>query len=100
MPISEADVLAASARLRALVTGIGRFSFAYPCSESFVGEGEGRRSYEPVIAPPHFAVARALGGVSNDPATCPLHRLEAWVVHQVGAAGVVAAVEQAVAAGQ
>ena len=57
----EADVVAASARLRELVPGIGRFSFAYPCGESFVGEGPRQQSYEPVIAR-HFTVARALGG--------------------------------------
>ncbi|WP_324668022.1 polysaccharide deacetylase family protein [Geochorda subterranea] len=95
----EADVLAASARLRALVPAIGRFSFAYPCGESFVGGGPRRQSYEPVIAR-HFTVARALGGAGNDPATCRLHRLESWVVHEVGAPEVVAAVERAVAVGQ
>ncbi|WP_324718133.1 hypothetical protein U7230_07695 [Carboxydochorda subterranea] len=54
----EADVVAASARLRELVPGIGRFSFAYPCGQSFVGKGPRRRSYEPVIAR-HFTVEGA-----------------------------------------
>ncbi len=35
----EADIDAATQRLRELIPGLGSMSFAYPCGESFVGEG-------------------------------------------------------------
>ncbi len=94
----EADVLAASERLRALVPGIGRFSFAYPCGQTFVGRGAQLQSYVPVIAR-HFTVARGVGESANNPAICDLHHLSSWMVKGLTAQQLIDMVEPAIAAG-
>lgn len=70
----EADVLEAEKRLR-LLTGNPERSFAYPCYQDFVGAGEKRQSYVPIIAR-HFIAARGTGEYpDNHPLTCDLHYL-------------------------
>lgn len=69
----ETDVMEADRRLNEAIGELER-SFAYPCYESFVGEGEARQSYVPVIAR-HFAAARARGDFPNYPRTCQMHHL-------------------------
>lgn len=94
----EADVIAASDRLRALLPGIGRFSFAYPCGQTFVGRGGSRQSYVPVIAR-HFTAARGVGESANDPTICDLHCLSSWMVKGLTAEELIAMAEPAIAAG-
>ncbi|MCD6361389.1 MAG: polysaccharide deacetylase family protein [Armatimonadetes bacterium] len=68
----EADVLEAEARLQRLFPRESR-SFAYPCYMTYVGMGETRRSYVPVIAR-HFIAGRSFGeyGFCNSPWNCDL----------------------------
>ncbi|HEX6972303.1 MAG TPA: polysaccharide deacetylase family protein [Limnochordia bacterium] len=94
----EADVLAASERLREVLPEAGRFSFAYPCGQTYVGWGKERQSYVPVIAA-HFTAARGVGESANDPAFCDLHCLSSWMVQRVSAAEMIAMLTPAIAAG-
>jgi len=49
--------------------------FAYPCGQSFVGRGEGVRSYVPVVARLFRTGRLYMGEDSNDPAFCDLAQL-------------------------
>ena len=70
----EADILAAHERIGEL-TGAAATTFAYPCGQTFVGRGEGVRSYVPVVAR-HFVAGRAaFNERHNDPAWCDLAQL-------------------------
>lgn len=95
----EADIDAADRRLEELVPGLGPRSFAYPCGESFVGEGPSRRSYTPSVAR-RFTVARVVGNADNDPRTCDLHRVHSWLVSGVSAAELIAMIQPTVEAGR
>jgi len=72
----ERDILEAEKRLLADFPNSGPRSFAYPCYQTHVGAGEGRRSYVPVVAR-HFVAGRAIGehGFFNHPLTCDLFAL-------------------------
>lgn len=51
---------------------VAAVSFAYPCGQSFVGRGENRQSYVPLVAK-RFTTGRGwLNEDSNDPAFCDL----------------------------
>ncbi len=64
----EADIVSANAALESLL-GRRPVSFAYPCGQTYVGEGESRRSYKPVVAR-HFMTGRGFPqSRHNDPAT-------------------------------
>jgi peptidoglycan-N-acetylglucosamine deacetylase len=75
----EADILLAEDRLSEVFPYPGQRSFCYPCFQNFVGEGEQRQSYTPIIAK-HFIAGRGLGEVPNHPATADLHYLWSWMV--------------------
>jgi peptidoglycan/xylan/chitin deacetylase (PgdA/CDA1 family) len=49
--------------------------FAYPCGQTFVGRGEGVRSYVPVVARLFRTGRLYMGEDSNDPAFCDLAQL-------------------------
>ena len=51
-------------------------SFAYPCGQTFVGRGEGVRSYVPVVARLFRSGRLYMGEDSNDPAFCDLAQLQ------------------------
>lgn len=72
----EADILAAEAQLRELFPTQTERTFAYPCYQTYVGEGLTRRSYVPVVAK-HFVAARSTGehGFFNNPLMVDLHCL-------------------------
>lgn len=91
----EADVDLAEARLGE-VFGPGVRSFAYPCYQDSVGEGEGRRSYVPVIAR-RFLAARTRGERPNDPGRCDLHHLWSFPAERMTGAQLVGLCEQAAA---
>ena len=68
-------------------------SFAYPCGQSFVGRGEGRQSYVPLVAR-RFLAGRGYGSeVPNDPARCDLAHLHAYTVDGMDAGALVGLVE-------
>jgi peptidoglycan/xylan/chitin deacetylase (PgdA/CDA1 family) len=68
----EAELTGATARIRELL-GVTARTFAYPCGNTFIGRGESRQSYVPLVAR-HFDAARGWPGeVGNDPMFCDLH---------------------------
>ncbi len=69
----EADILAAQERLERVAPDQDQWTFAYPCYQTFVGRGAGRKSYVPVIAK-HFLCGRAKAeyGTAAKPAVCDL----------------------------
>lgn len=95
----EADIDGATRRLKELVPGLGPVSFAYPCGESFVGEGPSRTSYVPSVAR-RFVVARGVGNTDNDPRTCDLHMVHSWLVTGVSADAMIALIQPTVEAGR
>jgi len=95
----EGDVLEAERRLRAAIPEQHERTFAYPCYQTYVGAGIGRRSYVPVIAR-HFAGARALGETANDPERCDLHCLWSHPVERQTGAAMVGLAERAAAEGR
>jgi hypothetical protein len=94
----EADVTEAERRLSELFPAEQR-SFAYPCFQSHVGEGETRQSYVPVIAR-RFIAARAWGELPNAAATCDLHHLWSWMVRGHHGPHLVGLAEQCAAQGR
>lgn len=55
--------------------GVAPRTFAYPCGQTFVGRGDGTRSYVPLVAR-HFAAGRGFfAEIANDPETCDLSLL-------------------------
>ena len=67
----EADLLGANEEIHRLL-GVTPTTFANPCGQTFVGRGQGVRSYVPLVAR-HFRVGRgAFNEAPNDPAFCDL----------------------------
>jgi peptidoglycan/xylan/chitin deacetylase (PgdA/CDA1 family) len=67
----EGELVDANSHIEAAVGAAPR-SFAYPCGQTFVGRGEQRQSYVPLVAR-HFTVGRGfLDEYLNDPAFCDL----------------------------
>lgn len=80
----EGEIDRATARIEQL-TGVTARTFAYPCGQSFVGRGEGRRSYVPSVAR-RFVAARSFHNqVANDPDRCDLAHLDAFSVDGMSA---------------
>lgn len=76
----EEELAESDERLRSAYPGTTEFSFAYPCYNTFVGVGEGRRSYVPLVAK-RFTAARAgneLSTALNDPHRVDLHCVSTW----------------------
>lgn len=69
----ETDILGAQQRLQELLPDRDTWTFCYPCYCTFVGRGERRQSYVPVVAE-HFVAGRAGGeyGFGNHPAAVDL----------------------------
>lgn len=87
-----ADIDEASDAIEALL-GVRPTSFAYPCGQSFVGRGEERTSYVPLVAR-RFAAGRGYGGeTANDPARCDLARLDAFAIDGLDAHGLIGLVD-------
>lgn len=65
----EAELVEASDAIEEVV-GTRPTTFAYPCGQTFVGRGEGTRSYVPLVAR-HFTVGRSAFDVThNHPVHC------------------------------
>ncbi len=82
----DADILEAENRLDSVLGRKAR-SFAYPCYLAYVGEGESRESFVPVVAR-HFIAARgrAPGGALNHPDTCVMHYLYSYACERMSGA--------------
>ncbi len=97
----ETDILEAQRRLEALVPRQKAWTFAYPCYQDFVGRGETRQSYVPLVAR-HFTAARGVGELltANSVLACDLHYLWSWPVQRMSGAEMVGLVEKAVTQGR
>lgn len=74
LSMMEQDLLEAGRQIRNTL-GVTPVTFAYPCGQSFVGRGETRRSYVPVVAR-HFLAGRGFREEHfNDPPFCDLAKL-------------------------
>ncbi len=67
-------------RLRAAFPDVQSFSFCYPCYDTFVGQGEARRSYVPLVAG-RFSAARG-GSENSTPYNSPVHT-DLWCLRSV-----------------
>jgi hypothetical protein len=55
--------------------GVKPRTFAYPCGQTFVGRGEGTRSYVPLIGKKFLAGRAYMSEYSNNPLVCDLAQL-------------------------
>jgi peptidoglycan/xylan/chitin deacetylase (PgdA/CDA1 family) len=95
----EAEIDRASYRIETLL-GVRTETFAYPCGQSFVGRGEGRTSFVPLVAR-RFVAGRGYGSeTSNDPGRCDLAHLDAFTIDGLDAAQLVDMVDAGTAAGR
>lgn len=67
----KAELLETSAQLEALL-GVAPTTFAYPCGQTFVGRGEGKQSYTPLIAELFTSGRGWLDEAPADPLFCDL----------------------------
>jgi hypothetical protein len=97
----EDDVLAAQVRLETLAPHQTAWTFAYPCYATYIGRGEARRSYVPVIAR-HFLAGRAGGeiGFGNRPGMLDSAALIGTPVERLTASEVIALIERLALTGQ
>lgn len=94
----EAELLEANRSLRQML-GVTPVSYAYPCGLDFVGRGENRASYVPVVAR-HFLVGRGYRGeYFNNPAFCDLAMVQALGVDRDGLTQLKSYADQALATG-
>ena len=70
----EADLLGGSDAIERLL-GIRPATFAYPCGQTFVGRGEGTKSYVPLVARQFLAGRNAFDETHNAPGFCDLAHL-------------------------
>lgn len=91
------DELIAANDLIFNLLGIKPVSYAYPCGLDFVGSGEQRRSYVPVVAK-HFLTGRGYRNeYMNDPAVADLAFLGAFGVDQISIDEMIRLIERAIA---
>ncbi|MFH1568489.1 MAG: polysaccharide deacetylase family protein [Gemmatimonadota bacterium] len=97
----EADILAAQERLQQLVPGQEAWTFCYPCYCTFVGRGQHRQSYVPVVAR-HFLAGRAGGeyGFANQPAAVDLACFWGQPAERMGAFEMIGLAEELTHRGQ
>lgn len=94
----DAELLEANRSLRQML-GVTPVSYAYPCGLDFVGRGENRASYVPVVAR-HFLVGRGYRGeYFNNPAFCDLAMVQALGVDHDGLTQLKSYADQALATG-
>jgi peptidoglycan-N-acetylglucosamine deacetylase len=92
----EAELSDADKRFKSVYPEIARWSFCYPCYNTFVGRGVNRKSYVPAVANRFFA-ARAGGEMSNSinsPYHADLHCLNSWKCERKSAAELIGLVER------
>jgi len=95
----ERELTDATAAIERLL-GVTPTTYAYPCGQTFVGRGEGVKSYVPLVAK-HFVVGRcAFNETHNDPAFCdlaqavsldaddaPIEKVMGWINDAIAAGG-------------
>jgi peptidoglycan/xylan/chitin deacetylase (PgdA/CDA1 family) len=92
----EVELADADRRFRSVYPEVQRWSFCYPCYNTFVGKGVDRKSYVPIVAR-RFFTARGGGEMSNSinsPYHADLHCLNSWKCERKRAAELIGIVEQ------
>jgi peptidoglycan/xylan/chitin deacetylase (PgdA/CDA1 family) len=92
----EVELVEADKRFKAVYPEVTRWTFCYPCYNTFVGKGLNRRSYVPIVAKVFFA-ARAGGEMSNSinsPYHADVHCLNSFKCEQRSATELIGLVEQ------
>jgi len=95
----EAEIVEAGRRLRWLAPQQQDISFAYPCYQTFVGQGITRQSYVPLVAR-HCVAGRGRGETANDPLRCDLAHVWSWPCERMTGAELIGLAEQAAAQGR
>lgn len=94
LSMMEQDLLEAGRQLHDAL-GVTPVTFAYPCGQTFVGRGEERRSYVPVVAQ-HFLAGRGFRDEHfNDPSFCDLAKLGGTELDGLNLPGLLAVLEKA-----
>jgi peptidoglycan/xylan/chitin deacetylase (PgdA/CDA1 family) len=94
----EQDIVEANQRIKSLLD-VTPATFAYPCGQTFVGRGEGVRSYVPVAAR-HFTAARAFHAECvNDPTYCDLAQVQGIDADDATEADLLSWIQRAVESG-
>jgi peptidoglycan/xylan/chitin deacetylase (PgdA/CDA1 family) len=92
----ETELREADRRFKSAFPEAERWSFCYPCYNTFVGRGLNRQSYVPIVAKLFFA-ARAGGErstLANSPYHADLHCLNSWKCERRTGAELIGLVEQ------
>ena len=92
----EVELREADERFKSVFPEVERWSFCYPCYNTFVGRGLNRQSYVPIVAKLFFT-ARAGGEMSNSinsPYHTDLHCLNSWKCERRSAAELIGLVER------
>jgi peptidoglycan/xylan/chitin deacetylase (PgdA/CDA1 family) len=95
----EWQVAEGKRRLAELVPERPEMTFCYPCYQDYVGEGEARRSYVPVVAR-HHPAGRGRGEVPNHPLKTDLHYLGSFSAERMSGAEMVGYAERAATQGR
>jgi hypothetical protein len=95
----EEDVLEASRRIRETIPAQEGFTFCYPCYQTYVGMGEGRQCWVPIIAR-NFIAARGWGEMANHPELIDLHYLSSRPFYDASAQEMIAEIEKGVRVGR
>lgn len=95
----EAEIVETRRLLEQMIPGLGPVSFAYPCYQPFVGRGDSRQSYVPVVAR-HCVAGRGRGETPNDPFACDTAYLWSFPCERMTGAQLVGLVEEALALGR
>jgi peptidoglycan/xylan/chitin deacetylase (PgdA/CDA1 family) len=93
------DIAEAEQRLNYAFGSSPLRSFAYPCYLDYIGEGEGRQSYVPIVAR-LFVAGRGRGEIPNHPLTCDLSYLWSFPVERMSGAELIGLAEWAAATGR
>lgn len=80
--------------------GLPARTFAYPCGQAFIGRGNRRRSYVPLVAERFIAGRGYASPTGNQPARCDLACLNAYAIDGVGADGLWAMVDTGITRGE
>ena len=86
-------------RLQELIPEQAEMTFCYPCYQAFIGVGESRRSYVPVVAR-HHPAGRGRGEAANHPRGADLHYLWSWPAEGMRGPQIVGLIEQAARQGR
>jgi len=90
----EAELVEAN-RLVKEALGIEPVTFAYPCGQTFVGRGEGTRSYVPLVGKKFLAGRAYMTEFLNNPEVCDLAQLSSAAMDGLASMDVITQIQKA-----